>query len=80
MATKVRHKENGREFLLIGVGFGAYKATRPSLLLGNRVPTEDEAQMEMVAVCDENGTILWAHSDDIEVIDVDGKAPADILR
>ena len=79
MAIKVRHNENGRVYMLLGVGFGAYKATHASVFLGNLWPTEDEAQMTMVAVCDGKGIIRWAHSNDVEVIDIDGKTPADLL-
>lgn len=79
MATKVCYKPNGNIYLLLGVGFGAYKATRPSLFLGDWVPTEDEDEMEMVALCDARGKIGWASSADVQVVEIDGAAPQDLL-
>jgi len=46
-------------------------------LLG--IPDEKQDHMEMVAVCDAKGNILWAHTADIEVIEMDGRSPADLL-
>lgn len=80
MATKVRYRKNGKIYLLVGVGFGAYRATRPSVFLGNLVPTEEEGEMTMVAVCDAKGTIRWAHSGDIEVVEIDGQTPEQLLQ
>ncbi|MDA8227987.1 MAG: hypothetical protein M0T74_09895 [Desulfitobacterium hafniense] len=56
MAIIVRHKENGKVFALIGTGYGAYKATRPSLLGGSLFPHEEEGENPVAVV-------LVAHSD-----------------
>ncbi len=79
MATKVRYKANDQVYILMGVGYGAHRATRPSPFLGNLVPTVDDAQMEMIAVCDGTGTVYWASSDDVEAIEVDGQTPRELL-
>ena len=78
MATVVQHK-NGAKFVLLGTGYGAFRATRPSLFFGNWVPTEDEGQISVVAVCDESGRIAWADSDDLTVISVDDRTPSEVL-
>ena len=79
MAIKVRHRKNNKVYLLLGVGFGAYKATRPSMLLGNLAPNSEEGKVDMMAMCDSTGTIYWARSGDMEVIEVDGATPAELL-
>jgi hypothetical protein len=79
MATKVLYKQNGQIYLLIGVGYGAFRATRPSLFLGNLVPTKEQGQLAMIAVTDDQGVVRWARSEDIEVVEIDGKSPAELL-
>ncbi len=79
MATIVQTKKTGKKYVLLGTGFGAYKAARPDVFLGNLWPTEDEGQITMVAVCDGEGRIRWAQSDDLTVVEVDGSLPGNIL-
>ena len=79
MATVVTHKTKGGEYLLLGAGFGAYKATRPSLFFGNLAPSEEGGELPVVLLCDRTGKVGWVKSEDIEVIRVDGSAPADLL-
>lgn len=43
------------------------------------MPHEEEGQITMVAVCDANGNIRWAHSDDLIVVEVDGNLPNGLL-
>ena len=54
MATIVRSKQNGKKYILLGTGFGAYKATRPGVFFGNLIPEEEQGQIKMVAVCDKD--------------------------
>ena len=35
MAVIVEHRETGDRFVLVGTGFGAYKATKPNWFFGN---------------------------------------------
>ena len=79
MATIVKHIESGDKYILLGTGFGAYKATRPSLFFGNWAPAEEGGQVTMVAVCNAEGQIGWIHSDELEVIEVDGTSPVELL-
>ena len=79
MATIVRHISSGQRYILLGTGFGAYKATRPSLFFGNWAPAEETGQVTTVAVCNAQGQIGWIHSDELEVVEVDGVAPGELL-
>ncbi len=80
MATIVRHKATDATYILVGTGFGAYQSARPGRFLGDLMPTEDSGQIEMVAVCDENGRLFWARSEDVYVVEIDGKRPSELLR
>ena len=79
MATIVEHTATGKKYLLLGTGFGAYKATRPSLFFGNLAPSEEEGISPMTAVCNDNGKILWINSHEMKVIEVDGVKPGQAL-
>jgi len=79
MATTVRHIESGEKYVLLGTGFGAFKATRPSLFFGNWAPAEEAGQVTMVAVCNNQDQIGWVHSDELQVVEVDGKSPTELL-
>lgn len=80
MATLVKNKKNGRVYILIGTGYGAYMATRPSLLGGNLFPREDKGQYALAAICNEKGDINWVYTDDLKVIEVDGVKIEDVLK
>jgi hypothetical protein len=78
MATIVEHKPTGETYTLLGTGFGAYRATRPSVFFGSLIPKEDEGELAMVAVCDREGNIGWIPSEELLVVEIDGKAPSDV--
>ena len=79
MAVIVKHTQSGQNYILLGTGFGAYKATRPSLFFGNLAPAEEQGQTTMVAVCNNQGQIGWIHSEELQVIEIDGKQPNELL-
>ena len=79
MAVIVRHKEFGARYILLGAGFGAYKSSRPGLLLGNWAPHEKSGDIRVVLVCDSAGVTNWVESVNLEVVSVDGAEPAAIL-
>lgn len=79
MATIVQSKLDGKKYVLLGTGFGAFKATRPGVFFGNLVPEEEKGEITMVAVCDDDGQIRWTHSDALTVVKVDGQSPAALL-
>lgn len=72
MAIIVRHRNTNKRYILLGTGFGAFKAVRPSFFGGNLLPHEEEGIMKMVSVSDKNGNINWFYSDNLQVIEVDG--------
>jgi len=72
MKVIVRHKSTQKNYILLGTGFGAYKAVRPSFFGGNLFPHEEEGTIATVAVCDKTGNIIWINSDDLQVIEIDG--------
>ncbi|SKC82212.1 hypothetical protein [Maledivibacter halophilus] len=72
MAVIVQHKETLKKFIFLGVGYGTYKATRPSFLGGNLFPNEDEGETRVAAVCDKEGNIIWFPPKDLKVIEIDG--------
>ena len=79
MAVIVKHIKSGEKYILLGTGFGAFKATRPSLFFGNLAPTEEAGQVTMVAVCNSQGQIGWIHSDELQVVEVEGKSASELL-
>lgn len=80
MATIVKNINNGKKYFLVGTGFGAYKATRPSFLGGNLFPVEDEDTITVVAICDAYGNINWIQSSEIKVISIDGVPISEIAE
>lgn len=79
MLTVVKHKKTGNEYVLIGTGLGAYKATRPSAFLGNLAPHEEEGQIKAAAVCDRDGNILWFPTEELKVVAIGGTKVEDIF-
>ena len=80
MAVIVRHAETGDRYILLGTGYGAYRATRPSLFFGALAPVEEEGKLEVAAICASDGRIGWAYSQQLVVVEVDGKPPAEVLK
>ncbi|MBD2843625.1 hypothetical protein IDH44_00355 [Paenibacillus sp. IB182496] len=55
MSVIVLHKSTNQRYILLGTGFGAYKAQRPSFLGGNLFPHEEADEIPVAAVCDTRG-------------------------
>lgn len=79
MAVIARVKATGQRAVLIGTGFGAYRSARPSFFFGELAPKEKSGELPVVALCNEDGDVMWVHSKEIEIESVDGVPPADIL-
>ena len=79
MAIVVTHKEYEGQFILVGAGYGAVKATRPSLFFGNLAPTEETGEHSLVLLCRDDGRVGWVDSSGVRVVSVDGQSPAAIL-
>jgi hypothetical protein len=73
VATIVLHKPSGEYYVLIGTGFGAYKSQRPSLVGGNLLPHEDSGEIPVAAVCNQAGVISWFYTEELTVVEIDGK-------
>ena len=72
MLTKVHHSPSGKTFILLGTGFGAFRAIRPSLIMGNLIPHEEKGVYELAAICDHLGRIRFADVNDLRVEEVNG--------
>jgi len=77
MATIVKHKESGKLFVLIGTGYGAYKAMLPGVFGGSLFPQEESAEIPLAAVSDRYGNILWMLTEELQVVEVDGRPVGD---
>ena len=72
MATIVQHSKTDKKYILLGVGYAAYKATRPSFFGGNLLPNEEEDIMKIMSVCDKEGNILWFDPKHLKIVKVNG--------
>ena len=83
MATIVEYtkegEHQGKRFILLGAGYGMFRSTRPGLLFGNLFPAEEKGSQSKLAVCDEDGKVLWGDADDLVVVSVDGVDPRSLL-
>ncbi len=75
----VKHNENGKKYILLGTGYGAFKATRPSYFGGNLFPKNEEGTYQMVAITDETNKIFWCPSKDLTILSADGKTISEWL-
>ncbi|MCC5910916.1 MAG: hypothetical protein JJT76_10820 [Clostridiaceae bacterium] len=78
MSVIVKDKNTNKTYILLGTGFGAYRAVSPSFFGGNLFPHEEEGTIATVAVCDSKGDIIWINSDDLQVIEIDGAKVSEI--
>ena len=79
MATKVRHRKNGKTFLMLGTGYGAFKAMAMANTFHAMNHEIDEGELGMIAICDSAGQIHWIDHRLVEVVEVDGVAPNQLL-
>jgi hypothetical protein len=78
MTTIVRHKRTGNEYILLGIN-GEENKTNPSRFI-NELFSQAKSEVSCSAtVCDVQGNLFLAYIDDLIVIEIDGKKPADIL-
>lgn len=79
MATIVRFRGNGGEYILLGGGFGSYRSKTPHVFFGDWAPEDIYAEIPVAFLCDHAGKTGWVRSEQIEVISVDGRSPEEIL-
>ena len=73
----VRFKRTDKDYILLGAGYGAYKAQGQAGW--GSIPSTSKGEIPIVAICDETGEIDWVLSKDIYVVSVDGVDVADAL-
>jgi hypothetical protein len=73
MATIVLDKQTKQRYVLLGAGFGLYESSTEKYY-------EDLISLPMLACADPNGEIVWLSSEDVIVLEVDGKPPAVLLK
>ena len=78
MAVIVKHERSGDQFILLGTGFGAFKATKLNWFFGNMMADESAGEHSVVAVCNAAGEIGWFGSDELTVVSIDGAPPNQI--
>ncbi len=79
MAVIVTHKKSGQKYILLGTGFGAIRTMQESPMYGTLRPSEESFELKMVAVCNNLGKIEWVHSEEIEVVEIGGSFPSELL-
>lgn len=80
MATIVTNTEEGGTFILLGGGYGAYRATSPHVFFGSLAPNTDHGEHSLALVCDAKGRIGWMEVRIMRVVSVDGVSPAKALE
>jgi len=76
--TIVRLNSTEKEYVLLGTGFGMFKA-QGQAGWGKMVNTS-KGDKRVVALSNEFGQVLWADSNDITVVSVDGVNISKILK
>lgn len=79
MATIVEHKADGNRYVLIGPGYGMYHAVKAHVVLGNWGRSAETGSQKLVCVTNEAGEIGWLQAENVKVVSVDGKSPAEHL-
>ncbi|MEA3558893.1 MAG: hypothetical protein U9R75_06520 [Candidatus Thermoplasmatota archaeon] len=79
MTAIVEEVKTGKQFILLGTGFGAYQSMNKSIVFGDLIPEVDKGQFAMVCVSNSDGKIGWFKSSELKVVSVDGKSPDDLL-
>jgi hypothetical protein len=80
MAVMILHKVTGIPYVLLGTGYGAYKIMMPSLFGGSAFPHEESAEFPMAAVSDRYGHIHWFRTEELQVMEVDGREVIDYFE
>jgi hypothetical protein len=88
MATIVMHRKTHKRYVLLGSGFGAWKASRLFPGMADAAPSDDPSAVGLIAVCGTNGILAvcsangeigWVPSDELTVVEVDGKTPHQLI-
>ena len=77
MATIVEHKETKQRAILLGAGFGIYKAMYPGVVFGSADPRSEQKQYETLCLSDKHGNIFFEYAHQLVVVEIDGKSIQD---
>ena len=80
MATIVKLRDSDQHAILVGVGYGKFMSSRPGMVFGNMLPSDESGKSEMAAVSTAEGEILWCRSHELVIVSVDGVAPREHLE
>ena len=80
MATIVKLNNSDKHGILVGVGYGMFKSSRPGMFFGDIAPNEKSGDAEMAAVSTATGEMLWCPSKDLTIVSIDGKSPSEHLQ
>lgn len=75
--VKVKLKSNDKEYAMLGTGYGMFRAQGPTGWTG--FPKTNEGSEKVVAICSSDGEILWAKSEDVYVVSIDGVAISEVF-
>lgn len=76
MTTIVKHRRTGNHYILLGIT-GDSKAN-PSRFISELFDRE-KSEVSTATVCDFQGNIFLAQIEELTVLEIDGKKPADLL-
>lgn len=79
MATIVEDTNTRLTYVLVGAGYGMFKAARPGLIFGDLIPNVAQGNTSVLAVCDAEGNVGWLPTSQARVISVDGASPSQVL-
>lgn len=78
MTTIVKHRRTGNQYILLGINGETNKAN-PSRFISELFDREKPEVSCSATVCDSLGNIFVADIDNLQVVEIDGIKPADIL-
>ena len=78
MATIIKHRRTGNQYILLGINGETNKAN-PSRFISELFDREKSEVSCSATLCDTLGNIFIADIDDLQVVEIDGIKPADIL-
>ena len=79
MAVIVTLEDSKERYVLLGTGYGSYKALKPNWFWGNLVADKDEDSYPVAALADRWGKVGWTTTENLSVVSIDGRTPREIL-
>jgi hypothetical protein len=77
MTIIVKHRRTRNEYILLGIKVES--KVNPSRMISEFFAGDKSQESCSATVCDAEGNMFLAYIDDLMVIEIDGKKPADIL-